>query len=166
MKTLDTLTPRELAKSLISMIEYEAGDRFYEPFRGKGAFYDIMPEPKDWAEIKLGRDFFIYLPFDGNCEHIVTNPPFRVDGNNSFITILERSMNIANKTVAMLINHRMMNSLTPIRLEKYKKNGWVITNIHVVSVKKWFGRYWFVIFKKNSNSIITWDLKNYGDEEE
>jgi len=164
-KNIDPLTPKELAKSLISMIEFEEGDRFYEPFKGKGAFYDVMPEPKDWAEINLGRDFFSYLPFDGHCEHIITNPPFKVDGKNAFITILERSMNIANKTVAMLINHRLMNTLTPVRLEKYKQNGWVITNIHVVSVKKWFGRYWFVIFKKNGNSILTWDLKNYDDED-
>ena len=157
-------TPKELANKLVEFVDYSNGDRFYEPFRGDGAFYDVLPEPKDWAEITLGRDFFSYLPFDGHCEHIITNPPFKVDGKNAFIPILERSMNIANKTVAMLINHRLMNTLTPVRLEKYKQSGWVITKIHIVSVKKWFGRYWFVMFKKNGNSIITWDVKNYDDK--
>ena len=156
-------TPKELAKKLVELVDYSIGDRFYEPFRGDGAFYDVLPEPKDWAEITLGRDFFNYLPFNGSCEHIITNPPFRVDGMNSFIPILERSFNISTKTASFLINHKLMNTLTPVRLERYKQSGWAITRIHVVSVKKWFGRYWFVVFKKNSNSIITWDVKNYDD---
>jgi len=82
-------------------------------------------------------------------------------GKNTFIPALERSMNISTKTIAMLLNHKMLNSLTPIRLEEYKQKGWVITAIHIVNVKKWYGRYWFVIFKKNGKSIITWSLKNY-----
>jgi len=161
MKTLDTLTPRELAKDLVAMIEYTPGDRFYEPFRGEGSFFDVMPEPKDWAEIEQGRDFFTYLPFDGHCEHIITNPPFRIHGKNSFIPALERSMNISTKTIAMLINYKMINSLTPIRLEQYKQKGWVITAIHIVNVKKWYGRYWFVIFRRDGSSLITWSSKNY-----
>jgi hypothetical protein len=164
MRTLDTLTPKELGKDLVAMVDYTPGDRFYEPFMGDGAFYDAMPDPKDWAEIKQGRDFFTYLPFNGHCEHIITNPPFRIEGKNSFIPALERSFDIATKTVAMLINHTMMNSLTPIRLEKYKQAGWVITKLHVINVKKWYGRYWFVIFTKGENSIISWNIKNYGDE--
>jgi len=161
MKTLDTLTPRELAKDLVAMIEYTPGDRFYEPFRGEGSFFDVMPEPKDWAEIEQGRDFFTYLPFDGHCEHIITNPPFRIHGKNSFVPALERSMNISTKTIAMLINYKMINSLTPIRLEQYKQKGWVITAIHIVNVKKWYGRYWFVIFRRDGSSLITWSSKNY-----
>jgi len=66
MKKEEEQTPRELAKDLMALIEYTPGDRFYEPFRGEGAFFDAMPEPKDWAEIKQGRDFFTYLPFDGH----------------------------------------------------------------------------------------------------
>jgi len=165
MRTLDTQTPKELAKKLVEIImyDYTLGDRFYEPFRGDGAFYNAMPEPKDWAEINMGRDFFTYLPFNGHCEYIITNPPFRINGKNSFILSLERSFEIATKAIGLLINHTMMNSLTPIRLEKYKQNGWVITMLHIVNIKKWYGRYWFVVFKKDGNSIITWDLNNYGD---
>jgi hypothetical protein len=163
MKNIDELTPKSLGKDLMALIDYTVGDRFYEPFRGNGTFYDVMPEPKDWAEIKMGRDFFTYLPFNGHCEHIITNPPFRVDGKNAFIPTLERSFGIATKTVAMLINHKLMNTFTPVRLERYKQMGWVITKIHVVSIEKWFGRYWFVVFKKGGNSIISWSLKNYGD---
>ena len=161
MKKEEEQTPRELAKDLMAMIEYTPGDRFYEPFMGEGAFFDAMPDPKDWAEIKLGRDFFTYLPFDGHCEHIITNPPFRMHGKNTFTPAFERFMNIATKTIALLLNHKMLNSLTPLRLEEYKQKGWVITAIHIVNVKKWYGRYWFLIFKKNGKSIITWSLKNY-----
>ena len=162
-------TPPELAEYLLRIIlekYYEEGDRFYEPFKGKGAFYNAMPEPKDWAEIEEGRDFFEYLPFDGHCEHIVTNPPFRTyingEWKNAYIPVLERSMSIATKTIGLLINHKIFNSLTPHRLEKYKKNGWVISHIHIVSVKKWFGRYYFIVFRKNhEKSLIEFDLRNW-----
>jgi len=161
MNNFDPLTPKELTKDLVAMVDYTPGDRFYEPFRGDGAFYDAMPEPKDWAEIKSGRDFFTYLPFDGHCEHIITNPPFKINGKNSVVLALERSFNIASKTVAMLLNHAMINSLTPIRLERYKQERWAITQIHIVNVKKWYGRYWFVTFTRNGSSIITWSPKSY-----
>jgi len=161
----DTETPRPLARRLIRLVSWSDGDRFYEPFRGNGAFYDAMPEPKDWAEISLGRDFFKYKPFDGTCEHIISNPPFRtvINGrlSNAYISILERCMTIATKSIALLISHKIFNSLTPIRLEKYKRQGWVITKIHVVNVKKWFGRYYFIIFERGYKSIISWDIRNW-----
>lgn len=165
-KKIDMYTPEELAKYLLTFINYEKGDRFYEPFRGNGAFYNNMPEPKDWSEITQGRDFFIYRPFNnGKCEHIVTNPPFTIDINgieeNGFILTLEYSMDIATKTIAYLVNHKFLNSLTPQRLNKYYKNGWSITNIMVLSISKWYGRYWYLIFSKDSKSLIKWNIRNW-----
>ncbi len=162
---IDIQTPKELAIKLLKYIDYQQGDRWYEPFMGEGNIYEILPEPKDWAEILKGRDFFNYLPFDGHCEHIISNPPFRVNINNkkvnAFIPILERSMGISTKTISFLINHKLMNTLTPMRLQKYNEMGWSITKIVVFSVRKWFGRYWFVVFSKNRAGIIEWDINNY-----
>ena len=162
---MDVQTPLELATSLLYYINHKDGDRWYEPFSGDGNIYKILPEPKDWAEIRDGRDFFTYLPFDGHCEHIISNPPFRISvGNkkiNAFIPTLERSMMIATKTISFLVNHKILNTLTPTRLQKYHDMGWDITNITVFSVRKWFGRYWFVVFSRGETSIINWDVKNY-----
>jgi len=162
---IDMQTPLELAKLLLHYINYNDSDRWYEPFRGDGNIYGILPEPKDWAEIRDGRDFFTYLPFDGHCEHIVSNPPFRISVENekinAFIPVLEHSMTIATKTIAFLINHKLLNTLTPVRLQKYHDMGWDITSITVFSVRKWFGRYWFVVFSKDGESIINWNVKNY-----
>ena len=162
----DPETPEGLAKHLFNFISWSEGDRFYEPFKGKrGAFYKVLPEPKDWAEVSEGRDFFTYEPFDGHCEHIITNPPYRtyINGKwcNAYIPILERCMRMATKTVAFLTSHKIFNALTPNRLEKYHKLGWAITKIHVVSVKKWFGRYYFIVFEKGKNPIISWSVENW-----
>jgi len=164
-ESIDDQTPESLAKYLVSLIEYTPGDRFYEPFMGIDNFYKFLPEPKDWAEIKKGRDFFTYLPFDGHCEHIITNSPFRVDVDgkreNSVIISLDRAMKIATKSISFLVNIKMFNAFTPVRLENYKNNGWYVSSIHILAVKKWYGRYFFVTFKKNGKSILDWDINNW-----
>jgi hypothetical protein len=146
-------TPKQTAKRLFDLVPYGTGDSFLEPFRGEGAFYDLMPEPKDWAEIEMGRDFFL-LPFQ--ADHIVTNPPFRDKslGNNIFVSGLERCLHDARKSVSMLINLKMLNALTPVRLTKYKKDGWRITGFYVLNIKEWFGRWYFIRFEKEGREAL------------
>jgi len=61
-----------------------------------------------------------------------------------------------------LISHKIFNALTPQRLKKYDDNGWKITKIVVVNVKKWFGRYYFIVFEKGAGkSIIEYDTRSW-----
>ena len=156
-------TPKDLAKHLFTFVKFSKGDSFLEPFRGEGAFYDIMPNPKDWCEIEQGKDFFDY---NKPVNHIITNPPFKVKKKNSFISSFEKCLNLANKSINFLINHNMFLSLTPTRLEKYFKQGWKFHKLHIVSVKEWFGRYYFVQFVKNGVNNITWNTKNWSKKNE
>ena len=146
-------TPRELAEKLVALVDYEKNDIFYEPFRGEGAFYDIMPEPKLWSEIEQGFDFF---DFNFDVDHIISNPPFRIDGKNSVIRIMERCFKLANKSMNMLVNHKTFNSMTPVRLQRFTEMEWNLVGITICNVKKWYGRYYFLQFRKDKEAIVSW----------
>ena len=159
-------TPVACARALIALTPIAEGDRLLEPFKGGGAFYDNFPEehPKDYCEIDEGRDFFAY---DGRCDVIITNPPFRIEGAdgkrvNALVKCMDKSFQVANKTVGVLINVKCFNGLTPLRLAKWKNEGWAVTHIHIVNVKKWFGRYYYVVFQKGAESpFLSWDVVSY-----
>ena len=152
-------TPDELCKVLISLVKIEPDDVLLEPFMGGGAFYDHFPKEniKDWCEITKGRDF---LHYDGVCDIIITNPPY-IDCGLLCLDWIYKCMECASKTVAILLNMKALNSLTPLRLSKMKEKGWSITKIHICNVKKWYGRYYFVVFEQDKPSIITFDNKSY-----
>lgn len=68
------MTPKVLAKQILQQFP-EATGSFLEPCKGDGAFFDAMPEPKDWCEISKGRDF---LTSRKKADWIFTNPPFSI----------------------------------------------------------------------------------------
>ena len=68
-------TPADCARDLIAKVPLCQGDVIHEPFKGEGAFYDSLPEPKDWAEIQQGKDYKEL----GECDWVITNPPFRLE---------------------------------------------------------------------------------------
>ncbi len=69
-------TNKDFAKRIIDYFEpqFEVGDTFLDPCRGDGAFYDHLPEPKDFCEIQEGKDFFAY---NNKANWIITNPPWQ-----------------------------------------------------------------------------------------
>ena len=143
-------TPRELAIELIKEVPIIATDKVLEPFKGEGAFYDNFPEcQKDWCEITQGRD---WLSYTDKIDWVITNPPFQLDNGvkreNAFFKILFHYSLQVNKGIALLSNDRCLSSLTPKRIEQLKLNGLHLHNITVCSVKRWRGRYYFIIFKK------------------
>jgi len=151
-----------LAKTIISRLEWTVGEIVLEPCKGEGAFFDHLPPQvvKEWCEIRQGRDFF---QFNDPVDTVITNPPYRDNamGRNLVIPFLEHSFRLARRRVIILINLKTLNSLTPHRLRQYSRNGWAVTKIHVYSVKKWFGRYYLVVFEKHATSILYWDTRTY-----
>lgn len=158
-------TPVELAKKLLTRVSLDDGDTLLEPFKGDGAFYDNFPADhvKDWYEIQEGKDFFTC---NDMYDVIITNPPFRIETptgrKNAFIPCLEKAFSVSRKRVCMLYNHKCFNAMTPKRLHKWRNMGWSITDVHICNVKKWFGRYYFVVFEKNApSSLISYDETSY-----
>jgi hypothetical protein len=157
-------TPPEAAKDLLAKIAFDPTDTLYEPFRGEGSFYDNFPEanPKDWSEIKQGRD---YKDYTGSYDWVISNPPFRLETDsgrvNSFYYLLHYYAQRAKKGIAFLGNDHCLGALTPKRMKVIHDLGFSITQIVVCNIKKWRGRYFFVILEKNKQGIIDYLDKSY-----
>ena len=154
-------TPEELCKKLIEMVPLISGDRVLEPFKGEGNFYNNLPDfvEKDWCEITDGRDYKDYgKPFDW----VLTNPPFHMDevqtGKrvNTFFKLLKYYTERAEKGIAFLGNDNCFSALTPKRLRELNESGWFIHSITCCAVKKWRGRYFFIILKKEPCDFYTY----------
>jgi len=52
-------------------------------------------------------------------------------------------------------NDFCFSSLTPNRIKEINQKGWYLQKIIVCSIKKWRGRYFFIIFSKNPSNLFT-----------
>ena len=158
-------TPESACIELIKEIPLEENDRVLEAFRGEGAFYNNLPPfvIRDWCEILEGRDFKDYIePID--C--VVSNPPFRLESKtgrvNSFYYLIDYYASRVNKGIAFLGNDSCFSTLTPKRLhELQEKHNLHIHKIIVCNIKKWRGRYFFIIFKKGSSEFYKYIIGNH-----
>ena len=157
-------TPRKLANDLISHVPLEDGDIVLEPFKGEGAFYDSFPNnvTKEWCEIEQGRD---WLSHTDPVDWVVSNPPFRLDNGdkreNAFFKILSHYSKKVRKGIAFLGNDYCLSTLTPRRLDQLKADGLYIHKIVVCGVKKWRGRYFFIVFRKEPSTFYQCLTENY-----
>jgi hypothetical protein len=144
-------TPVELAKDLLQFITLEEGDVVLEPFCGEKAFYDNFPTNivKEWTEVEEGRD---YTTHEGMVDWCISNPPYRLETGvkrvNSFWIILNHFSDKVRKGMAFLINEKCFSALTPKRIKILNYKGLYLHKIITCSIKKWYGRYFFLIFKK------------------
>lgn len=152
-------TPPELCKKLIEFVPFEPNDKVLEPFKGEGGFYNNLPNTiiKNYCEIEEGKD---YKDYNDNIDWVVSNPPFCFEYNsdvkrrpNAFYSILLYFSSRVNKGIAYLVNDICLSSLTPKRIKELNNNGLYIHNIVVCSVKKWRGRYFFIIFRKQKSDV-------------
>lgn len=149
-------TNPDMVKDLLSFIPFEEGDKVLDAGSGRNkVWYNLLPDyvKKYECEIEDGCDF---LQWTEKVDWVIGNPPF-----NILHKFLEKAITVSNKGIAFLLSIRGFNGLTPRRLEFYKKNGFYINKIHIVSDKRWFGRYYFTILTKKQSDFITWNLKSY-----
>jgi hypothetical protein len=67
-----------------------------DPCRGGGAFYDALPEPRDWCEVQDGRDF---LRYRRKVDWIITNPPW---SGRAYRPISRHAFEISDNVVFLL----------------------------------------------------------------
>jgi hypothetical protein len=158
-------TPIELCKELIKKIPLQSNDKVLEPFKGEGAFYNSLPDHviKDWCETEEEKD---YKNYEGDIDWVITNPPFKLETNNSkqvnsFYPLLEYYSTRINKGIAFLGNDYCFSALTPLRMKKINEMGLYLQGYTICNVKKWRGRYFFMIFTKEKNDKINFLLDNY-----
>ena len=154
-------TPPELCLRLIEYVPIEFGDTVWEPFRGEGAFYNAIRRKTQlttWSEIEDGKD---YKDIEGNFDWIITNPPFKLDGKSSFGRLFMELAHRCNKGFAFLGNDYCFTALTTSRMKKLNDIGLYLTKIILCNVKKWRGRYYFIIFTRSETSAMEYLSESY-----
>ena len=149
-------TPEDISKDIISNLNINKTDTVLEPFRGEGSFYNQLPDCKKfYCEKDENINFF---DWQDKVDWIVSNPPFKIlvddKPKNGLVPIIEHSLKITNKGFGYLVNHNLFNALTVRRLNLWKASGFTITYIKVYEIKKWFGRYFFILFEKDKSGIL------------
>lgn len=152
------MTKPEMAKYLLSTIKFEEGDVVLEPCKGKGAFYNNFPRNtiNKYCEINEGIDF---LEYTDEVDYIISNPPFVP--RKLFWSFQQKAMDICKKDIYWLINMSALNVFTPTRLKEMNDKGWYIQNFHIVSDKRWHGRYVFIKLNKTKNNLFCYNQNTF-----
>ena len=116
-------------------------------------WYNNLIGEKYECEIEDGVDFFAW---NKKVDWIIGNPPFHLGWR-----FLEKASDIATDGIAFLGNLNFFNSCLPNRLEILKEKGFYLQKIHIVQDKRWFGRYYYLIFTKTENNFISWNKNTY-----
>ena len=142
------ITPLELAKKAIDMVDYQENFVQYDPFKNSGSYYNQFPSEceKEWSEILDGKDFF---EFDKDIDVICSNPPYSM-----LDKVIQKSIELKPSTINYLIG---INNLTARRIEMLNKGNYGLTKIHMCKVWKWYGMSIIVQFEYDKENIISFD---------
>lgn len=158
-------TNEQMVKDLIAITPISGSVLDAGSGKNKVWFNNLSGEKYE-CEIQDGCDFL--TQWDKRVDWIIGNPPFagnEIDERGRHPNLIpqwiERASELANKGMAFLINHKVINFLTTARLERLKEKGFYLTKMHIVADKRWFGRYYYLIFTKENNNFISWERKTY-----
>ena len=150
-------TPIELVKTHLKIVKpyVKPNDIIYDPFFGKGAYFNAFPEifkknTFEFSEIEMGKDFF---KFNRKVDVIISNPPYSIL-NDVFV----KSVELNPHTISYLIG---IINLTPKRIEFMNDNGYALTHIHITKVYGWFSMTVIVVFSKKGENCISYDRTTY-----
>tara|TARA_R110001599_G_scaffold6754_4_gene33779 strand:- start:451 stop:957 length:507 start_codon:yes stop_codon:yes gene_type:complete len=146
------ITPLELAKKHIDLIDYKNGDIWLDPCKNDGSYYNQFPNgnPKDYCEILEDKDFFEY---NSHVDIIIQNPPYSL--MNKWIS---KNIELKPRIISMLIG---IGNLTTKRIQILENAGYGLTKMKMLKVWKWYGMSCIVVFEKDKKSIIEYDRKIY-----
>ena len=145
------ITPPELAKKHIDMIEFNEDDKWLDPCKNDGSYYNNFPnDNKDYCEILEQKDFFEY---EGHVDIIIQNPPYSL--MNKWI---EKNIELNPRIISFLIG---LGNLTAKRIETLENAGYGLTKMKMLKVFSWYGMSVLVVFEKEKESIIEIDRKVY-----
>jgi hypothetical protein len=153
-----TYTTEDMAKYLISLIEFKDNDIVMEPCYGDGAFFKNLPTntKNNFCEINLGID---YLKSELIVDITLSNPPFVP--RKLFWEFHQTAMKNTKREIWWLINIGSLNVFTPKRLSEMEELGWYLEHMNIVSDKRWFGRYVWCKFTKNKNNFIGYNRMTF-----
>jgi hypothetical protein len=145
------ITPLELAKKHIDMIDYNDNDIWLDPCKNDGSYYNQFPnDNKNYCEILEDKDFFEY---DSYVDIIIQNPPYSLMDK-----WIDKNIELNPRIISMLIG---IGNLTTKRIQKLENAGYGLTKMKMLKVWKWYGMSCIVVFEKGKKSIIEYDRKVY-----
>ena len=144
------ITPIELAKLNIDMIDKREGELWLDSCKNNGSYYNEFPPSveKDYCEILEGIDFFDY---EGSPDVIVQNPPY-----SNLDNWIKKNIELEPRIISLLIG---VNNLTTRRLEWLYNAGYGLTKMRMLKVWTWFGMSYILIFERGKPSIMEFDRK-------
>lgn len=154
-KKMDHTTSEEMVKDLLSYLNILESDVVMDAGSGKNKVWynNVKSNNKLEMEIDDGKD---YLQFNGEVDWTIGNPPYHISWDFHY-----KALQTSRKGIAWLVNLNNLNSLlSSKRLNIAKSYGFYLTKMIVVEDRRWFGRYFFLVFTKNGNPIIEWIDKN------
>ena len=150
-------TNEDMVKDLIKPIPFKITDTILDAGSGKNKVWynnlNLICKERFECELEDGCDFL--NDWHKNVDWVIGNPPFSVGWK-----FTQKATEIANKGIAFLGSIQFFNQFTSLRLELMKEKGFELQHIHVVADKRWFGRYYFLIFEKKKG-ILSWERKTY-----
>jgi len=147
-------TNPEMVKDLIKLVPFDDLDIALDAGSGRNKVWQKnCPVECLECELEDGCDFL--LDWSKQVDWVIGNPPFDIGWK-----FIEKSISIATKGIAVLGSIKFFNQFTSARLEKMKEKGFELQHIHIVADKRWFGRYYFLIFGKKKG-ILSWERKTY-----
>ena len=135
-------TPSLVAQTHIKSIKADLDDVWYDPFKGKGVYYDNFPtHKKEWSEILDGKDFFTS---SHKVDIICSNPPY-----SCIDEVLKKSVELNPKVISYLL---LEGKLTPKRLQYMNDAGYGISGMYMCKVFQWYGMAVAYTFTKGSQN--------------
>ena len=144
-------TNEQMVKDLIAITPISGSVLDAGSGKNKVWFNNLSGEKYE-CEIEDGNDFLLW---DKKVDWIIGNPPFDIGWK-----FIEKMIDVAQIGIAVLGSINNFNQFTPKRLEAMKEKGFELQHIHIVADKRWFGRYYYLIFEKKKG-FISWERKTY-----
>ncbi|MFA5014797.1 MAG: hypothetical protein WC549_04590 [Actinomycetota bacterium] len=145
-------TNEQMVKDLIAITPISGSVLDTGSGKNKIWFNNLSGEKYE-CEIEDGCDFY---KWDRKIDWIIGNPPFHEGWK-----FLDKASLISKVGIAFLGNLNFWNSCLPNRFELLKERGFYLNKLHIVQDKRWFGRYYYLIFTKENNNFLTWERKTY-----
>jgi hypothetical protein len=91
-------TAPTFAKKIIDYFspQFQPGDTFLDPCAGHDAFFQYLPDPKDWCEIQRDKDF---LQYNQTVDWIFANYPWR---GKIYSELAKKGFQVAKNVVSLV----------------------------------------------------------------